>query len=269
MATQKSRPTLKKTLLWVAGAHVLLILLLLFFPSSQKKPEPEKTLQWVDLPAAQRSEVPAPKKVVEKPEAPTAPQPEPTPPPKPSPEPAPTPMVKKTIEPTPVPKPEPEPIKPTPKPEPIKPKPKPKPTPVEVDLSNVVKKTTTNKATGGNTNTLTQRLNDSMEAIQIKSSASSTASSSTINSYHAHIHNAIHRVWKRPTGGPRPLEALVTLKILPDGTIVFISLAQTSGNQTMDQSVIQAAQSAGKVSKPLPPGIGSPDYQVTINFVYK
>lgn len=269
MRSNKSSPSLKKTILWVAGAHVILILLLLFAPSFQKKKFPEKTLQWIDLPSPQTA-------VAENPYLETRnPKPaEPTPPaPKPEPQPVPEPVAPEPVkpEPQPLPKPKSAPIQPRPQPKPTPPKPKPKPksAPVQVDLTKVVKQTTTNRATGGNTNTLTQRLSDSLDAVQMKSSASTTASNSTINSYHLKIRNALYRSWKRPSGVPRPLEAQVTLKILPDGAIVYIQLAKSSGNSTMDNSVIQAARNAGKVSDPLPKGMGSPDYQVTINFLYK
>ncbi|MEM6883720.1 MAG: energy transducer TonB [Verrucomicrobiota bacterium] len=249
----------------MAGAHIAIILLLLFFPSFQRKEEPEKTLQWVNLPSPQTiaAENSNPESQNPKPAEPSPPAP------KPEPQPIPetiAPPVKPKPEPTP--KPKPEPVKPKPQPVPKPPPPKPKPTPVQVDLTEVVTKTTTNKATSGNTNTLTQRLNDSMDAVQMKSTARSTASSSTINSYHLRIKNALDRAWRRPLGMPTMLQAQVTLKILPDGTIVFIRLAQSSGNQAMDDSVVQATKTAGKVSKPLPAGMGSPDYQVTINFNY-
>ncbi|MEM1159109.1 MAG: energy transducer TonB [Verrucomicrobiota bacterium] len=263
MRPRKSKPSLKKTVLWVAGAHLIFILLLLFSPSFQKKKIPEKTLQWINLPAAPG---PQPAAVENPNPEPRNPKPaEPTPPTsKPEPKPIPEP-----VKPKPIPKPKPEPVQPKPQPVPKPTPPKPKPTPVEVDLTKVIKKTTTHKATGGNTNTLTERLSDSLDAVQMKSSASTTASSSTINSYHLKIRNALYRSWNRPSGAPQPLEAQVTLKILPDGTIVFLRLAASSGNTSMDNSVIQAAQNARKVSAPLPRGMGSPDYQVTINFVYK
>jgi len=249
---------------WVTGAHVIFIIILLFSPSFKKKKIPEKTLQWVNLPPAQHSEVTTPENVAEN-TTPSATPPKPTPPSAPKTKP----VTPKPVKPKPIPKPEPIQPKPTPVPKPPPPKPKPKPNPVEIDLTNVVKKTTTNKATRGNSNTLTQRLNNSLDAVQMKSTASTSASSATINAYHLHIKNALHRAWKRPNGIPSMLEAQISLNILPDGTIVFVQLAQSSGNQAMDHSVIQAAKTAGKVSKPLPAGMGSPDYQVTINFIQK
>jgi len=269
-------PSLKKTILWVAGGHIIIILLLFFFPSFEKKKVPEKTLQWVTLPS------PQPTSVVNTQSSEPAPAPPPAPEPKPTP--APTPAVKRTNPTPPQPKPAPIPKqstpKPPPKPTPVKPKEtpvevkkevvkKPKPRSVKVDLTKVVQKSTKTKAIQPDTSTVTKRLTGSLDAVQMKSTSNSSASASTIESYHLRIKNALYRAWKRPLGSPTMLEAQVTLNILPDGSIVFVRLADSSGNPAMDQSVIQAAKSAGNVSKPLPACMGTPHYQVTINFIYK
>jgi TonB family protein len=265
----KSKSSYQKTILTVAGVHVVVILILLFFPSFHKTKPQEKTLQWVDLPPTSSTTVapplpptpapPVPQKNIPSPPEPTPPEPV-TPPVKPKPDPV-TPVPDK-------PKPKPETPKPDPQPKP-KPKPTPpkKPAPVQVDLTAVVKKTSKQPATQGNANALTKRLSDTVDSVQMKSSASTSASSSTVNRYHMEIRNALYQAWQRPTGGPRPLEAQVTLKVLPDGTIIYIRLTQSSGNAAMDNSVITATRQAGKLSKPLPQGMGSPDYEVTINFV--
>jgi protein TonB len=239
----------KKTVMIVAGIHVLLLAVLLFFPVFQKKPEPASSIEWIELPPATQAQA-----------IPTPPRPQPEPP-EPEPEPIPEPPPK----PKPVPKPKPQ---PAPK-KPAEVAEKPKPTPVKVDLTRVVKKPVSTPKPAPSSTSLAERLKDRMQAVSMKSSQSTSASSSVVNAYHMKIRNALYRAWRRPTGGARPLEAVVELTVKPGGQIVFLKLVASSGFGPMDDSVIAATRNAGSAGQPLPPGMGNPDYTVTINFVLK
>lgn len=243
----------------VAGIHVLLLIVLLFFPTFRKSPEPISTIEWIDLPT-QAQAVPSPPK-----SQPEPPQPEPEPEPDPTPQEV---IPERSEVPTPkdvVEKPKPEPVpKPTPKPAP-----RPKPQEVKVDLTKVVKKPVTAQKPATNPSKLTDRLKDRLEAVSMKSSQSTNASNSVVNEYNLRIRNTLLRSWNRPPGGSRPLEAVVELTVKPNGQIIFLKLISSSGFGPMDDSVIAATRSAGNTGQPLPSGMGNPDYTVTINFVLK
>ncbi|MDD5349599.1 MAG: energy transducer TonB, partial [Chthoniobacteraceae bacterium] len=59
---------------------------------------------------------------------------------------------------------------------------------------------------------------------------------------------------------------LITIKIDRNGRILNVSLAQSSGNPTMDESVMTAAKRVTQV-EPLPKGLGDAGgYEVNIEF---
>ncbi|MGF1678573.1 MAG: TonB family protein [Candidatus Methylacidiphilales bacterium] len=251
---------LHKNLIWVAVAHVVVIVFLLFFHVPKKKVDSESAIQWVDLSTPRpvtQTDNRAPESIKEvtppRPPDPTPVSPKPASVPTPKPEPLPAPQVT---------------TQPTPK-APPQPKARPKPAPVEVDLTKVVKRTTTAPASEGNTNALTRRLEDSVGAVNLKSSAPSPAGGPIVNTYHAAIRDALYRAWERPETTPRPQDAHVEVVIMPDGSIQFVQITRPSGIAAMDDSVEQAARRAGNVGQPLPAGLGSPSYRVTIHFVLK
>jgi len=249
----------KKTVIIVAGIHVLLLIVLLFFPTFREKPEPVSTIEWVELTP--------PVQATPSPPEPAPPVPEPQPEPEPVKPPTPEPVVEKPPEPKPEPVPKPT---PQPKSKPVpKPAPKPKPKEVKVDLTKVVKNQSTAPKPTTSTSNLADRLKNRLEAVSMKSSQSTTASSSAVNEYHLKIRNALYRAWHRPSGGARPLEAVVELTVKPNGQIIFLKLISSSGFGPMDDSVIAATRSAGNTGQSLPSGMGNPDYTVTINFVLK
>ena len=85
--------------------------------------------------------------------------------------------------------------------------------------------------------------------------------------YRALIKQSIQSAWKKP---PIPagekIYTEVEIKIALDGSVTFIKLSRPSGDPAMDASVEQAARSTPRLAKPLPPGLGSPDYTVIIQF---
>lgn len=85
--------------------------------------------------------------------------------------------------------------------------------------------------------------------------------------YRALIKQSIQSAWKKP---PIPagekIYTEVEIKIAFDGSVTFIKLSRPSGDPAMDASVEQAVRSTPRLPKPLPPGLGSPDYTVIVQF---
>ena len=85
--------------------------------------------------------------------------------------------------------------------------------------------------------------------------------------YRALIKQTVQAKWKKP---PIPAgEKIVTevsIRIAPDGTVTFLNLSKPSGDAAMDTSVEAAVRAAAKIPRPLPPGLGTPDYTVIIQF---
>ena len=285
-----SRPArpLRRTVLIVAGIHLGLILIVGLPFATCQKPKKIQPVEIVDLgslrpgpgspapPVATPSSVPAQNqesKIQNPPMEPEAtPEPEPTaattPQPKPEPKPAPKP------EPTPAPKPE-------PAPEP-KPNPKP-PAKHEVKVSTVKKKVT---APSGESKP-TSKAPPGPSAADIKSRLSAAVPGEAPGSggdgagmegrpdgiaddfswYRALIKQTVQAKWKKP---PIPSgEKIITevaIRIAPDGTVSFLNLSKPSSDAAMDASVEAAVRAAAKIPRPLPDGLGSPDYTVIIQF---
>jgi TonB family protein len=85
--------------------------------------------------------------------------------------------------------------------------------------------------------------------------------------YRALIKQSIQSAWKKP---PIPagekIYTEVEIKIAFDGSVTFIKLSRPSGDPAMDASVEQAVRSTPRLPKPLPAGLGSPDYTVIVQF---
>ena len=85
--------------------------------------------------------------------------------------------------------------------------------------------------------------------------------------YRALIKQTVQAKWKKP---PIPSgEKIITevsIRIAPDGTVTFLNLSKPSGDAAMDASVEAAVRAAARIPRPLPPGLGSPDYTVIIQF---
>lgn len=281
-----SRPgrPLRRTFWIVAGIHVGLILLLGLPFSTCQKPQKVQPVEIVDLgslrpgPGSPAPPVPAAQT------SPPAPVSQPTPEPASEAVSEPEPVV--TPEPPSPPKPEP---KPTPKPEPTpapkpEPSPQPKPTPKhEVKVSGVKKKVAT---TSGEAKT-TPKAPAGPSASDIKSRLASKIPVEAPGSggdgagmegrpdgiaddfswYRALIKQTVQAKWKKP---PIPSgEKIVTeaaIRIAPDGTVTFLNLSKPSGDAVMDASVEATIRAAVRIPRPLPPGLGSPDYTVIIQF---
>ena len=87
--------------------------------------------------------------------------------------------------------------------------------------------------------------------------------------YGAMLHDSFYNRWVQPTSIVTATTSFVTtvkIRIERDGTISDVSIAKSSGNDVMDQSVMEAARKVTHVD-PLPDGLGNGDaYEVKINF---
>ncbi|NBR71655.1 MAG: TonB family protein [Proteobacteria bacterium] len=85
--------------------------------------------------------------------------------------------------------------------------------------------------------------------------------------YRALIKQSIQSAWKKP---PIPagekIYTEVEIKISDSGLVTFLRISRPSGDPAMDASVEQAVRSTPRLPKPLPAGLGSPDYTVIIQF---
>lgn len=85
--------------------------------------------------------------------------------------------------------------------------------------------------------------------------------------YHTLIRETFLKNWEKPQlPGAARLETFVSIRIARDGSVTFLRVTDSSGNDTMDESVKRAARSVHKLPQPLPSGLGDPDYEVVINF---
>ena len=286
-----ARP-LRRTVWIVAGIHVGLILLLGLPFSTCQKPAKVQPVEIVDLGSLRPGPgSPAPPIQNQTPKTqptPTPPAPQPQPEVQPEPQAAPEPVPEPVVE-TPVP-PKPEP-KPTPKKElpktetpPAIPNP-PSPTPKkhEVKVSGVKKKVTKASAEVK----AAPQGPPAPSAADIKSRLSAAVPGEAPGSggdgagmegrpdgitddfswYRALIKQTVQAKWKKP---PIPSgEKIITevsIRIAPDGTVTFLNLSKPSGDAAMDASVEAAVRAAARIPRPLPPGLGSPDYTVIIQF---
>ena len=287
----RGRP-FRRTVLIVFGIHICLLLLFGLPMAQCHKSKPIQPVEIIDLgslrpgpglpsptsspapatPTQAASEIPKQESKIQ------------NPPPKPTP----TPAEPKIETPTP-PELKPEPV-PTPKPEPL-PQPEPKPTPapkhqvkvstakkkVSVSSPNQESKTTSQKSSeppGPSVSDIKSRL-----ASKIPGEAGGGGGDGSGNAgrpdgvaddfswYRALIKQSIQSAWKKP---PIPagekIYTEVEIKISESGAVTFLRISRPSGDLAMDTSVEQAVRSTPRLAKPLPAGLGTPDYTVIIQF---
>ena len=296
----RGRP-FRRTVLIVFGIHVALLLLFGLPMAQCHKSKPIQPVEIIDLgslrpgpglpsptssPAPATQSQPASEIKNQKSEMPVAPKLAPIEETKPTP----TPTEPKIETPTP-PEPKPEPVS-TPKPEPL-PQPEPKPTPTpkhQVKVSTAKKKVSVSisPASTESKSTSTQsREPAGPSASDIKSRLASKIPDESgggggdgagnagrpdgvaddFSWYRALIKQSIQSAWKKP---PIPagekIYTEVEIKISESGAVTFLRISRPSGNSAMDTSVEQAVRSTPRLAKPLPTGLGSPDYTVIIQF---
>jgi TonB family protein len=206
----------------------------------------------------------------------------------PPPQTTPTPTEPKIETPTP-PEPKPETVS-TQKPEPL-PQPEPKPTPapkhqvkvstakkkVSVSSPNQESKTTSQKSSeppGPSVSDIKNRLSSKIPAEPGGGGGDGSGNAGRPDGvaddfswYRALIKQSIQSAWKKP---PIPagekIYTEVEIKISESGAVTFLRISRPSGDLAMDTSVEQAVRSTPRLAKPLPTGLGSPDYIVIIQF---
>jgi len=278
----------RRTVLIVLGAH-LALLLLFGLPLAQcHKPAPIKPVEMIDLGSLRpgpglpsptsSSTQPASEVHNPKSEMPVAPKPTPVEETKPTPTPEPEPEPVQKPEPTPTPE-----VKPVPTPLPVPPKPK-----HQVKVSTAKKKVSVSTSTsetetsspkstapsGPTASDIQNRLTSKLPAEQGGGRGDGAGNAGRpdgiaddLSWYRALIKQSIQSAWKKP---PIPagekIYTEVEIKIAPSGAVTFQKISRPSGDPAMDASVEQAVRSTPRLAKPLPNGLGSPDYTVIIQF---
>jgi len=271
----------RRTVLIVFGAH-LALLLLFGLPLSQcHKPAPIKPVEMIDLGSLRPGPgLPSPTSSSTQPasEMPVAPKPKPVEETKPTPTPEPEPEPVQKPEPTPTPE-----VKPVPTPLPVPPKPK-----HQVKVSTAKKKVSVSTSTsetetsspkstapsGPTASDIQNRLTSKLPAEQGGGGGDGAGNAGRPDGiaddfswYRALIKQSIQSAWKKP---PIPagekIYTEVEIKIAPSGAVTFQKISRPSGDPAMDASVEQAVRSTPRLPKPLPNGLGSPDYTVIIQF---
>jgi len=288
----RGRP-FRRTVLIVFGLHVGL-LLLLGLPMAQC--HKSKTIQPVEiidlgslrpgpsLPSPTSSPTPAtpsqPSSEIKNPksEKPVAPEPTPIEETKPIPEPEPEPEPVQKPERTPTPE-----VKPEPTPIPVPPKAKHQvkvstaKKKVSVSSPNQESKTTSQKSSeppGPSVSDIKNRLSSKIPAEPGGGGGDGSGNAGRPDGvaddfswYRALIKQSIQSAWKKP---PIPagekIYTEVEIKISESGAVTFLRISRPSGDSAMDTSVEQAVRSTPRLAKPLPVGLGSPDYTVIIQF---
>lgn len=236
-------------------------------PEEAPTPEVRPTAQSeIEIPTATATATPTPTPTpTPKPTETPTPTPKPTPKSTPKPTPSPTPKKKKTPKPTPT---------ATPK---KKATPKPKSTPNdEEDDAIAKKKALAKKALGKN--------DESGEETPARKTAKKATAAgegdggsggkgkgaggaSDFGWYGGMLHDRFYSEWVQPTSVVHSgnLSVLLRIRINKDGHISDYSIAKSSGNPVVDDSVKAAAARVKQVD-PLPAGLGNEYYDVNINF---
>jgi len=288
----RGRP-FRRTVLIVFGIHVGLLLLFGLPMAQCHKSKPIQPVEIIDLgslrpgpglPSPTSSAAPAtppqPSSEIKNPksEKPVAPEPAPIKETKPIPEPEPEPEPVQKPEPTPTPE-----VKPEPTPIPVPPKAKHQvkvstaKKKVSVSSPNQESKTTSQKSSeppGPSVSDIKNRLSSKIPAEPGGGGGDGSGNAGRPDGvaddfswYRALIKQSIQSAWKKPpiTAGEK-IYTEVEIKISESGAVTFIRISRPSGDSAMDTSVEQAVRSTPRLAKPLPTGLGSPDYTVIIQF---
>jgi len=290
----RGRP-FRRTVLIVFGIHIALLLLFGLPMAQCHKSKPIQPVEIIDLgslrpgpglPSPTSSPVPAtpsqPTSEIKnlKSEKPVAPEPAPIEETKPIPEPEAEPEPVQKPEPTPTPE-----VKPEPTPIPVPPKAK-----HQVKVSTAKKKvsvstspasaeskstsTHSREPAGPSASDIRNRLSSKIPAESGGGGGDGSGNAGRPDGvaddfswYRALIKQSIQSAWKKP---PIPagekIYTEVEIKISESGAVTFLRISRPSGDSAMDTSVEQAVRSTPRLAKPLPAGLGSPDYTVIIQF---
>jgi TonB family protein len=258
--------------LWVSLAHALVLLLALFCAHVLAPTPTPKMLEMVGLPDNLNPAEGEPSATLRGPVIPTPPSPAPpaappptVPPPSAPPPPPPAPPAINHF-----------PVEaPPPKPKPPKPK-----VPVKPNLDTTTRAPARAPAnTRTPANSVAQSLNRAVSAnpnagVPGGSRNSDTGSpgsptgSASGDWYRTLIKNKLEQHWMKPSSGNPNLTATIKIRVLADGTVEYLGMTGSSGDAAMDNSVVSAVRSVGKISPPPPDGFPKP-YEDTVIFRLK
>jgi colicin import membrane protein len=77
-----------------------------------------------------------------------------------------------------------------------------------------------------------------------------TGKGSISDDYYTKIRNQIWQQWVYPDTGKKDLEAIISIRIMKDGTISMQKIEKSSGNPLFDKSAIKALTKANPLSPP-------------------
>lgn len=86
--------------------------------------------------------------------------------------------------------------------------------------------------------------------------------------YYMLIKDAMDRAWQQPSQLQGHLTCVVFIRIQRDGSITNVWFDRRSGNPVMDDSVVSAVNSIGRI-RPLPPGLGGAYADIPVEFELK
>lgn len=200
--------------------HALILALLLFNWGGGKpdtiviKPQPQViNARLIDASELKPKPAPAPK-------AAAKPQPKPVAQPKPKPKAAPKPKPKTVAQ---------------PKPAPVA-TPQPKPAPAEPETPRLTQQELAALARA-----------DIARAVAEEDTAAAAAATSAelAASYAALIQQTVINYWSRPPSARNGMETLLSIRLVPTGEVVSVSVVRGSGNRAFDQSAVNAVKKAG------------------------
>lgn len=88
-------------------------------------------------------------------------------------------------------------------------------------------------------------------------------------SWSAFIQKKVQQNWSRPPSARNNMETLLTIRLIPTGEIIDVSVARSSGNEAFDRSAVQAVKRVGQFAgmNAMPPRIFERDFrQFTLMF---
>ncbi|MBE0426001.1 MAG: TonB family protein [Nitrospirae bacterium] len=85
---------------------------------------------------------------------------------------------------------------------------------------------------------------------KISSPETSHAKGSLFDDYYSKISSEIRQQWVYPDIGQKDIEAIISIKILKDGTAIVKGIEKSSGNTLFDRSAIRALAKASPLSPP-------------------
>lgn len=252
---------LAEALAWLAsGALVAMVMamgaaLALWLPPMQGRDVPASPVMVIDL-----TPLPPAPALAEQPEAappavPPAAEPEPEPQPEPKPEPEPLPEPEPAPKPAPVAKPDLTPVKAPPEP-PKQPAPKKaekpaaKPKPQEPAAKPAKQPEAAAKSKPAAEPKATSPKAQKPAQAGASASARGTASPDALAAWKRKVAAQLDRHLRRKTFGARAARLTATLRIDGGGTILGVSLAQSSGNAALDARVTAALAAKGRVAAP-------------------